>query len=251
LLYVGITANTATRWNHHRYFAAGTWWPAATEKSVQWFDTREEAAKAEVEAIRNEAPLWNSAAAPSSNPRLADRRFVQTTGGLRTEEWGWRNSDVAVYHVLAADIAEGIPAVGDPLPTLASICSRFGVSYGVARSAVQLLVEDGFARIGTARGARRFLVASTQRDSAWRPPALPDGRDALGSILDELRTSPADLSAIARKVGLNISIVRSWGQRHPNIADLIEQAATEGRRKQLQRKLTAGRGKRTDLKDSE
>ncbi|MFE2832138.1 hypothetical protein ACFXI6_13990 [Streptomyces mirabilis] len=246
LLYVGITVNPATRWNHHRYFAAGTWWPAATTKSVRWFTTRQDAAQAELAAIRNESPLWNTAAAPTSNPRLAIQRFIAETGGMQTAEGIWRNFDIAVYHVLAAEIGEGAPGVGEPFPSLAVICSRFGVSSGVARKAVQLLREDGFLKTEGTPGSRRHLVASAHGISDWRPPALPDGRDALEALLQELLAAPADLSAIARKLGLHLSIVQGWGQRHAHIAQAIEQATKEGRRMQLQNRL-AGRGKRTDL----
>lgn len=246
LLYVGITVNPATRWNHHRYFAAGTWWPAATTKSVRWFTTRAEAAQAELVAIRTESPLWNTAAAPASNPHLASQRFAGETGGMNTTEWGWRNFDIAIYHVLAAEIGEGTPAVGEPIPSIAAICSRFAVSAGVARKAVQMLREDGLLAPATIGGARRSVVASAHATPDWRPPVLPDGRDALEALLQELLAAPADLSAIARRLGLHLSIVQGWGQRHAHIAEAIEQATKEGRRMQLQNRL-AGRGKRTDL----
>lgn len=59
LLYVGIAGNPADRWNTHK--ADQSWWPQVTRKSVEWFDNRIEAAKAEALAIRAENPQMNKA----------------------------------------------------------------------------------------------------------------------------------------------------------------------------------------------
>jgi predicted GIY-YIG superfamily endonuclease len=59
LLYVGISGNPPERWNTHR--ADHGWWPSVARKTVEWFDTRRDAARAEAIAVRAEAPIHNKA----------------------------------------------------------------------------------------------------------------------------------------------------------------------------------------------
>jgi len=243
LLYVGITSAPAARWTFHRYFAAGTWWHAATRKTVRWFATRKEAAAAELDAIRGEAPLWNTAGAAENNPRLAVRRFIETTGGPGSAEEGWRNADMAVYQVIASEIAEGVPAIGEVLPPLGTFTSRFGVSAGVARKATRMLEEDGFVVRGHEGGVRRLRVVADRPTPGWRPPPLPDGRDALDVLLAALREHAVVLSiAATRQMKLPVSVVRGWTQRHTHIAEAVDEAIEAGRKASLRGKL----GARTD-----
>lgn len=247
LLYVGITSAPSARWTFHRYFAAGTWWHAATRKTVRWFATREEAAAAELGAIRSEAPLWNSAGAGEDSPRLAVRRFIETTGGRGSAEEGWRNADMAVYQVIASEIAEGIPAIGEVLPTQGTLTSRFGVSAGVARQAARMLEEDGFVARDHEGGVRRLRVVADRPTPGWRPPPLPDGRDALDVLLTALREHAVVLPiAATRQMKLPVSVVRGWTQRHTHIAEAVDEAIEAGRKVRLRAKL----GARTDLTES-
>lgn len=57
LLYVGITDGPETRWNTHA--SQKHWWPNVATKTVEWFDTRNDAEAAERRAIYAEAPLHN------------------------------------------------------------------------------------------------------------------------------------------------------------------------------------------------
>lgn len=57
LLYVGISSNPLRRWPEHA--AEKQWWSEVTDLSMQWFESRAAALKAEVEAIRTERPLYN------------------------------------------------------------------------------------------------------------------------------------------------------------------------------------------------
>jgi len=65
LLYVGITINPSARFAKHRAVAA--WWSAADHKTITWFDTREDAVKAELAAIRSESPRYNLAGTKAFN----------------------------------------------------------------------------------------------------------------------------------------------------------------------------------------
>lgn len=57
LLYVGITNNPARRWAKHE--KDKSWWLEVTDIQLEHFNSREEVEKAEIEAIKNEKPLYN------------------------------------------------------------------------------------------------------------------------------------------------------------------------------------------------
>jgi transcriptional regulator with XRE-family HTH domain/predicted GIY-YIG superfamily endonuclease len=59
LLYIGITDNTARRWNAHK--GDKSWWPDVARKAVEWYDNQQDAADVEWRAIRAEQPLHNIA----------------------------------------------------------------------------------------------------------------------------------------------------------------------------------------------
>lgn len=61
LLYVGITDRRRARWHEHA--TTKTWWDTAAAATLVHFDSREEAERAETEAIRTEAPRWNRSGA--------------------------------------------------------------------------------------------------------------------------------------------------------------------------------------------
>lgn len=58
-LYYGITKELAKRFAHHR--GHKEWWPDVDHDRtrIQWFDSRDEAATAELAAIRNDRPRHN------------------------------------------------------------------------------------------------------------------------------------------------------------------------------------------------
>jgi len=57
LLYIGITFNPRDRWNGHS--GTKSWWKDVVRREVEWHETRAEAERAEVAAIRAEHPLYN------------------------------------------------------------------------------------------------------------------------------------------------------------------------------------------------
>lgn len=65
LLYVGITNMPNVRWSAH---SLKPWWKRVARKDVAWFDERQQAAQAEVRAIRAERPLYNSMHAVGGEP---------------------------------------------------------------------------------------------------------------------------------------------------------------------------------------
>jgi len=57
LLYVGVTRDPEARFGAHSREKA--WWPEVTRKDITWLASRDEAAIAEIEAIRTERPRYN------------------------------------------------------------------------------------------------------------------------------------------------------------------------------------------------
>jgi hypothetical protein len=57
LLYVGIGFDPKLRWRKHAKEQA--WWPLVADRQVTWYPTRDEAERAEEQAIAVEGPLFN------------------------------------------------------------------------------------------------------------------------------------------------------------------------------------------------
>lgn len=58
LLYIGLSRNPLRRWEQHK--AHALWFYEIARIEIEWFDSRGEAAHAEVEAIRKERPIFNT-----------------------------------------------------------------------------------------------------------------------------------------------------------------------------------------------
>ena len=65
LLYVGISKDPQTRFGSHALTKKATWWPLVASRSIEWFDDRPSAAAAEIQAIRDESPIYNLSLTPS------------------------------------------------------------------------------------------------------------------------------------------------------------------------------------------
>jgi hypothetical protein len=68
LLYIGIAADPDHRQTQHARDAADTWYPLMATRTVEWFDTREEAGAAERAALATERPRFNMAHSPHRGP---------------------------------------------------------------------------------------------------------------------------------------------------------------------------------------
>lgn len=64
LIYVGATCNLGVRMTSHK---RKHWWPQVdmTRSTVEWFETVEDVAAAELAAIANESPRHNGVGAPA------------------------------------------------------------------------------------------------------------------------------------------------------------------------------------------
>ena len=69
LLYIGMTNHVAIRWNGHQQVQP--WWDELRSLTVDWYDSREEAAAAEKTAIKAEWPKYNKTYLIRSVPKPA------------------------------------------------------------------------------------------------------------------------------------------------------------------------------------
>lgn len=71
LLYIGVTADPARRWQQHREQSA--WAPFVADGTVHWLGDRDRALVAERQAIARERPLFNQARPLGSRSVLSHR----------------------------------------------------------------------------------------------------------------------------------------------------------------------------------
>lgn len=87
LLYVGIAGNPARRFEQHAH--EKTWWDDVRRVTVNHFDTREQAAVAEVAAIREERPLHNVVYnTQRPQPVMTRGGFPEVAATLRKDGYG-------------------------------------------------------------------------------------------------------------------------------------------------------------------
>lgn len=138
LLYIGIAENPGRRWDQHA--TTKPWWPQVAEKTVEWRDTREEAAAAEAEAIRTELPLFNNHYLPSP---------IETDKEIR------RHRSSSPSHQIASALRTAIKAgeypSGTKLPTLRDLQDRFQTTNATIQRALQQLKDEGLVegRLGS------------------------------------------------------------------------------------------------------
>jgi predicted GIY-YIG superfamily endonuclease len=75
LIYIGITNSISVRWNGHQ--AVQPWWDEVRSLTVEWYDTRVEAERAEKAAILAEQPKYNVTYLKPGNWRDRKRPGVQ------------------------------------------------------------------------------------------------------------------------------------------------------------------------------
>jgi hypothetical protein len=75
LIYIGITNSISVRWNGHQ--AVQPWWDEVRSLTVEWYDTRAEAERAEKAAILAEQPKYNVTYLKPGNWRDRKRPGVQ------------------------------------------------------------------------------------------------------------------------------------------------------------------------------
>lgn len=142
LLYVGIAFDPDVRQRQHAKSAADTWWPLADRRTDEWFETRKEADRAEIEAIAKERPRFNV----RDNPHLTqDVTKVRQQRAARAELLPHQGPFARYYQVAEAirrkiETGELPPGARVPNPVYAR---EFGVGIETVKRACQSLVDAG------------------------------------------------------------------------------------------------------------
>lgn len=87
LLYVGIAYDPGERWKHHA--AKTKWWKDAVDNTIEWYDTRAEAERAEVVALRYEKPVYNKAGSVAPYQGSTAKRGMTIPRKIRVEDDIW------------------------------------------------------------------------------------------------------------------------------------------------------------------
>lgn len=87
LLYVGIAFDPAERWKDHA--ARTRWWKDAVDNTIEWYDTRAEAERAERTAIRYEKPIYNKAGSVSPYKGPTTKRGMKTPRKISMDDEVW------------------------------------------------------------------------------------------------------------------------------------------------------------------
>lgn len=93
LLYVGITTDTAVRWQAH---STSKWWPEVARKDVTWYAKRADAEAAEIAAIKAEQPAHNRAHADYHPPLGTSTRELRANFADVLNQVATRNETVFV-----------------------------------------------------------------------------------------------------------------------------------------------------------
>lgn len=156
LLYVGITADLATRILTHRRDQE---WAHRIDESrtvVRWFPDRPSAALAEASAVRTMEPRFNVEWAPRPIPR-----DVQLPKG---EVSGYRE----LADVLRTQIRDGVFAPDRRLPTERDLRLLYGLSRWTVRQAIAVLRTEGAVRI--VRGWGTVVAEPLTMEDVTVPP---------------------------------------------------------------------------------
>ncbi|MFE9064890.1 GntR family transcriptional regulator [Streptomyces violaceusniger] len=144
LLYLGITSEPKVRMKAHA--TDKPWWGDVETREVEWFDTRDEAAAAEIEAIRHEQPVHNHAHNTAAMLALLP---AATEEPLRPQFEPVTSDGRSAAQRMAADIRaltmSGNIQAGSRLPTTSDLCARYKISNVTVQRGLRILKAEGFA----------------------------------------------------------------------------------------------------------
>lgn len=87
LLYVGIAYDPAERWKDHA--RRTKWWKDAADNTIDWYDTRGEAERAERTALRYERPVYNKAGSVTPYQGPTTKHGMRLPRKVRVEDDVW------------------------------------------------------------------------------------------------------------------------------------------------------------------
>ncbi|MCC0099426.1 GIY-YIG nuclease family protein [Streptomyces flavotricini] len=128
LLYAGISHYPEARWTQHAM--QKKWWHLVAAKTVEWFDTREQAKEAEVRASREERPRYDQTARLGKGQHTVPRLRIDDSAGR----------DAVRSHVLA-EIEAGRLQAGGSIKS-SRVARALDVAPATARDAFLGLVRE-------------------------------------------------------------------------------------------------------------
>lgn len=144
LLYVGITNEPKVRMKAHA--ADKDWWDEVETREVEWFESRDKAAAAEVHAIRHEQPQHNHA---HNTAALLGLLPAAQEEPLRPQFEPVTSDGRSAAQRMAADIRAltmgGDIQTGSRLPTTHDLCTRYKISNVTVQRGLRILKAEGFA----------------------------------------------------------------------------------------------------------
>lgn len=147
LLYVGIAFDPEARGRQHARTASDTWWKLATTRTDEWFESRQGAEQAELDAIVDERPRFNV----RDNPRLTDDiRKVRQLRSVRADRLPIVGS--GKNYVRVAELLRGLIESGELPPgtkvSRPTYAAQFGVSTDTVKRACDVLAKEGLLQRG-------------------------------------------------------------------------------------------------------
>lgn len=142
LLYIGISRDPDARWTAHLYESKAPWCQLAAARTLEWHPSRDEAARAEIAAIRAERPRFNGShnyAEAAFDPAL----WPTVTG---------KSKAVQLAALMRGEIASGRWAPGERIPSLAALGHAVGLSLSRVSSAVAALKDEGLLTFRAGNG---------------------------------------------------------------------------------------------------
>jgi predicted GIY-YIG superfamily endonuclease len=142
LLYVGISGNPSQRLKRHEWLQP--WWFQVDSHTLDWKDSRQEAAEAERLAIRAELPRWNREHMPDS---LIQREYPERPVVVGPIEMALnRLSDLsdqyeAIRRELFAAIRDAFPETRGE-PQVRGLLTKVSMAVGMSREYVAQ-IRDG------------------------------------------------------------------------------------------------------------
>lgn len=161
LLYIGISGAPKIRMGQHA--TDKDWWPEVTTREFEWYDSRKEAAEAEVTAIRKERPAHNHTHNSSSVLALLPAAKAEPLRPrLRRVDRDERGTALRMTADMRALIMSGDVPLGSKLPSTAELVKRYQSSGATIQYALRALKDEGFV-VGKS-GSGVFVTSPTPQN---------------------------------------------------------------------------------------
>lgn len=209
LLYVGISNNPDFRWGTHSN--KQPWWHEVADRKVEWFPDREAAAAAEVEAIREERPLYNKQHSPLDRREDLNRQATEIVSSLRYD--GGQLANHAERFLLANAVATALAdgwTKWEILAEFAVVPERklpeppSGIRWPIRyrERLLEAVTAAHTFRCGHCEVEREEATSAVGAEVVPWPSIMPDPGDPLPEGLDEgvAKLSNADIIRLTAKL---------------------------------------------------